>query len=100
MNFEYVEVELHLDEVLKFLKDKKDCLVAVELEDDSTVKCYTYPINAQGYNPIIQFELYYKDYAECNCDDIQYKEWLESCFVWCMTAKKDGIEHVIKVELN
>lgn len=99
MNFEYVETELHLDEVLKFLKDKKDCLVAVELEDDSTVKCYTYPINGQGLHSIVELELYYNDYKECDCDDDYYKEWLESCYAWCMTGQKDGIEYVIKIEL-
>lgn len=98
MNFEYVEVELHLNEVLKFLKDKKDCLVTVELEDDNTIKCYAYPAGAEGVNVITSFTLYCNDYKECSNDE-EYKSWIESCFMMELTAIKDDIEYLIKIKI-
>lgn len=98
MNFQYVEVQLKLEEALSFFKDKKDCLVTVELESDSTVKCYTYPANAEGFNVITSLLFYYNDYAECSNDE-EYKNWLQTCFAQELIIQKDGTEYEVKIKL-
>lgn len=96
--YQYTEVTLNLNEVIDILKSNKDCLATVELEDNNTIKCYTYPIGGQGINIVTSFILYRSDYKECGNDE-DYKNWLQTCFAQELIVQKDGTEYEIKIKL-